>query len=39
MRETIGLIAGNKPRIDRMVTALLERNKLSGQEMEELLND
>ncbi|MDR1049857.1 MAG: AAA family ATPase [Deltaproteobacteria bacterium] len=39
MRETIGLIAGNKPRIDRMVTALLERNKLSGQEMEELLKD
>lgn len=37
MAETIRLISENKPRIDRMVGALMKKNKLSGEEMEELL--
>ena len=39
MRSTIEIIQKNKPRIDRMVGALMEKNKLSGEEMEELLKE
>jgi len=39
MRNTIEVIKANKPRIDRMVTALMEKNKLSGEEMEEFLKE
>jgi len=39
MAETIRLITENKPRIDRMVDALMKKNKLSGAEMEELLGE
>ena len=37
METTIRLITDNKARIDRMVDALMKKNKLSGEEMEELL--
>lgn len=39
MRYTVELIRNNKPRIDRMVDALMKRNKLTGEEMEELLKE
>ena len=39
METTIRLITKNKPRIDRMVDALMKKNKLSGAEMEELLEE
>lgn len=39
METTIRLITENKPRIDRMVDALMKKNKLSGEEMEELLKE
>ena len=39
MRNTVELIKTNKPRIDRMVDALMKKNKLSGEEMEELLKE
>ncbi len=39
MRNTIEIIKTNKLRIDRMVSALMEKNKLTGAEMEELLVD
>ena len=38
MRETVSLIKKNKRRIDRLVDALLKRNKLTGSEIEELLH-
>lgn len=38
MRETVSLIKKNKRRIDRLVDALLKRNKLTGSEIEELLS-
>ena len=37
MRETVELIKTNKTRIDRMVDALMKRNKLTGKEIEKLL--
>ena len=37
MRETVSLIKKNKRRIDRLVDALLKRNKLTRAEIEELL--
>ncbi|SEP66680.1 ATP-dependent metalloprotease FtsH [Lachnospiraceae bacterium NE2001] len=37
MRATIDIISQNKERIDRMVSELLKKNKLTGAEMEELL--
>ena len=39
MRNTVELIKTNKHRIDRMVDALMKKNKLSGEEMEELLRE
>ena len=39
MDTTIRLISENKPRINRMVDALMKKNKLSGEEMEELLRE
>ena len=39
MAETIRIIRENRPRIDRMVDALMKKNKLSGPEMEELLKE
>ena len=38
MRETVSMIKKNKRRIDRLVDALLKRNKLTGAEIEELLS-
>ena len=38
MRETVSLIKKNKRRIDKLVDALLKRNKLTGSEIEELLH-
>jgi cell division protease FtsH len=37
MEETVKIITEAKPRIDRMVNALLEKNKLTKEEMEQLL--
>lgn len=37
MQNTVEIIKTNKPRIDRMVDALMKKNKLTGAEMEELL--
>lgn len=37
MAKTINIIQTNRARLDRMVNALLERNKLSKEEMERLL--
>ena len=37
MRETVSLIRNNKHRVDRLVDALLMRNKLTGEEIEALL--
>ena len=39
MNNTVEIIRQNKPRIDRMVDALMKKNKLSGAEMEELLRE
>ncbi len=39
MRNTVEIIKSNKHRIDRMVDALMKKNKLSGEEMEELLKE
>ena len=39
MRETIDIISKNKHRIDRMVSELMRKNKLTGEEMEELLKE
>ena len=39
METTVEIIRQNKPRIDRMVNALMKKNKLTGEEMEELLKD
>lgn len=39
MANTVAVIDKNKARLDRMVNALLEKNKLTGGEMEELLSD
>ena len=39
MDETVKTIAGAKPRIDRMVSALLEKNKLTREEMESILSE
>lgn len=39
MRNTVSIIIENKPRIDRMVDALMKKNKLTGEEMEELLRE
>ena len=39
MRETIEVIGNNRERIDRMVDALMKKNKLTGEEMEELLKE
>lgn len=39
MRYTVELIKNNKYRIDRMVDALMKKNKLTGEEMEELLKE
>ena len=39
MRTTVKLILDNKSRIDRLVEALMKKNKLTGPEMEELLKD
>lgn len=39
MRNTVEIIKTNKPRIDRMVDALMKKNKLTGVEMEELLKE
>jgi ATP-dependent Zn protease len=38
MTETVDHISDAKPRIDRMVAALLEKNKLSKEEIEAILN-
>ena len=38
MNNTIDIIAKNKHRMDRMVGALLEKNKLTREEMEALLD-
>jgi ATP-dependent Zn protease len=39
MAATINIIGKNKTRMDRMVTALLEKNKLTKEEMEALLKE
>lgn len=39
MRNTVDIIKDNKCRIDRMVDALMKKNKLTGEEMEELLSE
>ena len=39
MANTVDIIRQNKPRIDRMVDALMKKNKLTGAEMEVLLGD
>ncbi len=39
MANTVDIIRQNKPRIDRMVDALMKKNKLTGAEMEALLGD
>jgi ATP-dependent Zn protease len=38
MEATVKIIADNKPRLDRMVEALLLKNKLTREEMETLLS-
>ena len=37
MRACVDLIRDNRPRMDRLVTALLNKNKLNAQEIEEAL--
>ena len=39
MRATVEIIQKNKSRLDRMVTELLKKNKLTAEEMEELLKE
>ena len=39
MKATIDVISKNRHRIDRMVSELMKKNKLTGEEMEELLNE
>ena len=39
MAETIRIVTENKPRIDRLVTALMAKNKLTKEEMEALLKE
>lgn len=39
MEMTVSIIEQNRARIDRMVSALMQKNKLSGEEMEALLKD
>ena len=39
MKETINIISKNKCRIDRMVSELMRKNKLTGEEIEELLKE
>lgn len=39
MGNTVDIIQRNRDRLDRMVNALLERNKLTREEMEELLKE
>lgn len=39
MKNTVELIGKNKIRIDRMVDALMKKNKLTAEEMEELLKE
>ena len=39
MTQTIQIISENKARIDRLVSALMAKNKLTKEEMEELLKD
>ncbi len=39
MHRTVAIINENKPRIDRLVAALMEKNKLSAAEMEELFEE
>ncbi|MBO4836612.1 MAG: AAA family ATPase [Clostridia bacterium] len=39
MRSTVEIIRSNRYRIDRMVDALMKKNKLTGTEMEELLKE
>lgn len=39
MRSTVEIIKNNKDRIDRMVRELLKKNKLTGEEIEELLKE
>ena len=37
MRNTVEIVRQNKPRIDRLVKALLKKNKLTKEEIEKLL--
>ena len=39
MEQTIRILSENKARIDRLVSALMAKNKLTKEEMEELLKD
>lgn len=39
MRNTVEIIRGNQKRIDRMVNALMQKNKLTGDEIEQLLRE
>ncbi len=39
MKNTVEIIRQNKHRIDRMVNALMKKNKLTGTEIEELLKE
>lgn len=39
MKNTVALIRENKNRIDRMVDALMKKNKLTSEEMEQLLKE
>ena len=39
MKATIDVISKNRHRIDRMVSELMKKNKLTGEEMEELLKE
>ncbi len=39
MKNTVEIIVKNKARIDRMVSELMKKNKLTASEMEELLKE
>jgi ATP-dependent Zn protease len=39
MNEAVEIIQKNRARIDRMVAELLKKNKLTGDEIEELLKE
>ena len=39
LETAVSLIEANRPRIDRLVDALMAKNKLTGPEMEEILKD